>query len=135
VRARSGKPAAKAVGRYQGAVTELAFLRHKMARGSVGPQGREWHDELLHDVFEARAAAVGQPEALHAAWAGGSPPGWAPPPVDWRPPAPQQPPGSGPPPRGYPPPPRGQRAPGPWLPSQLPGPPPVPPQRRPPPSY
>jgi RsiW-degrading membrane proteinase PrsW (M82 family) len=81
VRRRSGPAAAKAVAEYQAAVTELAILRHRMARGSLGPHARQWHDELLEDVMLTRAKAVGAPHALRAAWdRRPAPPGWAPPP-------------------------------------------------------
>jgi protease PrsW len=80
VRQRSGKPAAKAVSQYQAAVTELAFLRERMGRGSVGASGPYWHDQMLAELFAARARAVGMPGALAAAWGGPPPPGWQPPP-------------------------------------------------------
>lgn len=81
VRRRSGETVAGAVREYQAAVTELAILRHRMARGSLGPDARAWHDEVLADVLASRAKAVGQPDALHAAWGRRlPPPGWAPPP-------------------------------------------------------
>ncbi|WP_064743153.1 PrsW family intramembrane metalloprotease [Pseudonocardia spinosispora] len=81
VRRRSGANVAKMVAEYQAAVTELAILRHRMARGSLGPHAREWHDELLEDVLVSRARAVGSPDALHAAWGRRTPPpGWSPPP-------------------------------------------------------
>jgi RsiW-degrading membrane proteinase PrsW (M82 family) len=156
VQQRSGAGAAKAVYEYQGAITELAFLRHKMSRGSVGPEAREWHDELLATAIDARSRAVGMPDALTAAWAQ-PPPDWVPPPADSRhgpggPAArapgrasdatdpgiglvagPFGPPGPPPGPPGPVPGPSSGRHPGPWLPSQNPGPPSVPPQRRPPP--
>jgi RsiW-degrading membrane proteinase PrsW (M82 family) len=82
VRRRSGAQAAKAVAEYQAAVTELAILRHRMARGSLGPHARQWHDELLEDVLYSRAKAIGAPDAFHAAWGRRPPPpGWAPPPA------------------------------------------------------
>jgi RsiW-degrading membrane proteinase PrsW (M82 family) len=94
VRRRSGKTAAKAVAEYQTAVTELAFLRARMRRGTVGPHARQWHDELLAALVAARARAMGQPQALTAAWLRPPPPGWAPPPPPppgWRPnPSPPQ---------------------------------------------
>jgi RsiW-degrading membrane proteinase PrsW (M82 family) len=91
VRRRSGSSVAKAVADYQAAVTELAILRHRMARGSLGPHAREWHDELLAEVLESRARAVGTPDALHAAWGRRvPPPGWAPPAADWAAPRPHQ---------------------------------------------
>ncbi len=67
VRRRSGRAVAKAVTEYQAAVTELAFLRARMARGSVGPAGPFWHQEALSELFRARMAAVGHPEALTVA--------------------------------------------------------------------
>ena len=84
VRRRSGSVVAKAVAEYQAAVTELAILRHRMARGSLSAHAREWHDELLEDVLLSRAKAVGAPDALHAAWGRRlPPPGWSPPPPNW----------------------------------------------------
>jgi RsiW-degrading membrane proteinase PrsW (M82 family) len=84
VRRRSGAVVAKAVAEYQAAVTELAILRHRMARGSLGAHAREWHDELLEDVLLSRAKAVGAPDALHAAWGRRvPPPGWSPPSPNW----------------------------------------------------
>jgi RsiW-degrading membrane proteinase PrsW (M82 family) len=88
VRQRSGKAAAKAVTEYQTAVTELAFLRARMSRGTVGPHARQWHDEWLATLVRARARAMGEPEALTAAWLRPPPSGWAPPPPqppDWTP--------------------------------------------------
>jgi protease PrsW len=82
VRRRSGKAAAKAVTEYQVAVTDLAFLRARMRRGTVGPHARQWHDERLANLVAARARAMGQPDALAAAWGRRPPPsGWTPPPV------------------------------------------------------
>jgi hypothetical protein len=90
VRRRSGSAVAKAVAEYQAAVTELAILRHRMARGSLGPHAREWHDELVEDVLLTRAKAVGAPDALHAAWGRRlPPPGWTPPSPNWTPPGPR----------------------------------------------
>ena len=88
VRQRSGKGAAKAVSEYQTAVTELAFLRARMSRGAVGPHAWEWHNERLSALAAARGRAMGQPEALTAAWLRPPPSGWAPPPPQppgWRP--------------------------------------------------
>jgi protease PrsW len=93
VRRQAGKEAAKAVAAYQATVTELAFLRNRMARGTAGPNAQRWHDELVHDLVAARAGAVARPQALRAAWQD-TPPGWRPPP-----PGPPPPPG-GPPPGG-----------------------------------
>lgn len=95
VRQRSGKPAEKAVTEYQTAVTDLAFLRARMSRGAVGPHAWEWHNERLAALGAARARAMGQPEALTAAWRQPPPSGWAPPPPPppgWRP-TPSPPPG------------------------------------------
>jgi protease PrsW len=97
VRRRSGKAAAKAVSDYQAAVTELAFLRARMSRGAVGLHARQWHDEALAALVAARARAMGQPEALIAAWPRTPPSGWAPPPPQapgWTP-NPSPPPGWG----------------------------------------
>jgi protease PrsW len=80
VRRRSGRQVAKAVAEYQAAVTELAFLRDRMARGRVGPSGAFWHGEAVEAVRQARARAVGHPEALTVAIRHHSPPGWTPPP-------------------------------------------------------
>jgi hypothetical protein len=83
VRRRSGPAVAKAVADYQAAVTELAILRHRWARGSLGPHARAWHDELVEEVLLSRAVAVGVPDALRAAWGRRPPPpGWHPPPID-----------------------------------------------------
>ncbi|HZZ51077.1 MAG TPA: PrsW family glutamic-type intramembrane protease [Pseudonocardia sp.] len=80
VKRRSGPAVAEMVADYQAAITELAVLRHRMARGSLGPHANEWHDELLQDVLYKRARAVGAPEALTAAWGRRTPPpGWTPP--------------------------------------------------------
>lgn len=55
---QSGSKAAAAVGQYQAAVTELAFLADRIARGSAGPAADRWHAQLVSTVVEARAAAV-----------------------------------------------------------------------------
>jgi len=93
VQRHSGKEAAKAVGDYQAAVTELAFLRNRFARGLVDPQDRGWHDKLLSVLGQARRRAMGMPEALTAAFQ--RPPlGWSPPPPlppGWVPPPPPPP--------------------------------------------
>ena len=108
VRRQAGSAAARAVAAYQAAVTELAFLRARMERGTAGPAARQWHDELVNALTTARAQATAHPNALRAAWPH-SPPGWQPPPA-------------GPPP-GWPPPPGGTPYPGTPYP---PGPPPYP---------
>jgi protease PrsW len=91
VRRRSGREVEKAVTRYQEAVTDLAFLRARMAKGAIGPMGRQWHDEALAEVIRARRRAVGHPEALTVALRHhGGPGGWTPPPSG-PPPSPQQP--------------------------------------------
>ena len=111
VRQRSGKDAEKAVTEYQTAVTELAFLRARMSRGAVGSHAWEWHDERLSALVAARGRAMGQPQALTAAWLRPPPSGWAPPPPQapgWRP-NPSPPPGwsAGPQGGGWSPPPGG----------------------------
>jgi protease PrsW len=58
VRQQSGSKAAAAVARYQTAVTELAFLADRMARGTAGPAAEQWHAELVATMTQARAAAV-----------------------------------------------------------------------------
>ena len=56
------RTSAKAVAEYQAAVTELAFLRDRMARGSVGPSGPLWHERGARaELRRARARAVGPP--------------------------------------------------------------------------
>jgi protease PrsW len=80
VRRRSGKKVARAVTDYQAAVTDLAFLRSRMARGSVGETGRFWHDEALAELIKARGRAVGHPEALTTAVRLHGPSTWTPPP-------------------------------------------------------
>ncbi|WP_202968856.1 MULTISPECIES: PrsW family intramembrane metalloprotease [unclassified Pseudonocardia] len=80
VQRRSGKAAAKAVAEYQAAVTELAFMRNRIARGAVRESAGALHDEKLAAVLRTRAIAVGVPEALVAAWARQRPSGWQPPP-------------------------------------------------------
>ncbi|OZM82973.1 PrsW family intramembrane metalloprotease [Pseudonocardia sp. MH-G8] len=88
VRRRSGRRVAKAVAEYQAAVTELAFLRHRLARGTVGANGPAWHVEAVEAVRAARARVVGHPEALSVAIRHHGPPGWAPPPPGPPPPVP-----------------------------------------------
>jgi protease PrsW len=80
VRRRSGREPARAVAGYQAAVNELAFLRVRMSRGSIGPSGPYWHQEALEALLRARAKAVGHPEALSVAIHPHAPPGWTPPP-------------------------------------------------------
>jgi RsiW-degrading membrane proteinase PrsW (M82 family) len=109
VRRRSGRRVAKAVAEYQAAVTELAFLRDRMARGTVGPYGPLWHNEAVEAVRQARARAVGHPEALTVALRHHGPPGWTPPPPGPPPPPPRSHPAAAPP-QSYPPPPPS----GPW---------------------
>jgi len=101
VRRQTGSEAAKAVAAYQAAVTELAFLRARMARGTAGASAAQWHHELVTSLISARAHAVARPGALRAAWPQ-PPPGWQPPPAgpptrhpqptgappNWQPPSP-----------------------------------------------
>jgi protease PrsW len=79
VRRQAGADAAKAVAAYHATVTELAFLRARMARGTAGPAAPQWHYELVNALIVARARAVAIPSALRAAWPH-PPPGWQPPP-------------------------------------------------------
>lgn len=58
VRSRAGKPAARAVGSYQAAVSELAFLREAMRRGTCGPDADGREVELIALVRVRRAEAV-----------------------------------------------------------------------------
>jgi RsiW-degrading membrane proteinase PrsW (M82 family) len=102
VRRRSGKRVAKAVTDYQAAVTDLAFLRSRMARGSVGNEtGMFWHGEALSELARSRDRAIGHPEALTMALRHHGPADWSPPPPG--PPPPGPPPGV---PQSYPAPPR-----------------------------
>ncbi|NMH93759.1 PrsW family intramembrane metalloprotease, partial [Pseudonocardia bannensis] len=80
VKRRSGKAAARAVADYQAAVTELAFLRDRIARGTVRESAHDRHDAMVGAVAGTRARAVGMPDALTAAWRRTPPPGWRPPP-------------------------------------------------------
>jgi hypothetical protein len=96
VRRRSGKRVAKAVTDYQAAVTDLAFLRSRMSRGSVGNEtGMFWHGEALSELARSRDRAIGHPEALTMALRHHSP-------ADWTPPPPGPPPGPPGPPPGVP---------------------------------
>jgi protease PrsW len=81
VRRGSGKHVEKAVTEYQDAVTELAFLRARMARGSVGDEsGVYWQREALDKLMRARSRAVGHPEALTVAMRHRGQQNWTPPP-------------------------------------------------------
>ncbi|WP_214403893.1 PrsW family intramembrane metalloprotease [Pseudonocardia lacus] len=60
VGARSGRAAAKAVADYQAAVTELAFLQARIARGTAGADADQWRRQALTDVYQARRRAVGR---------------------------------------------------------------------------
>jgi RsiW-degrading membrane proteinase PrsW (M82 family) len=59
VRQRSGGAAARAVQDYQVALTELAFLADRVARGTAGPEAAQWHAEILDAAAAARASVVG----------------------------------------------------------------------------
>ncbi|SHK69981.1 Membrane proteinase PrsW, cleaves anti-sigma factor RsiW, M82 family [Pseudonocardia thermophila] len=106
VRRQSGRQVEQAVARYQAAVTEMAFLRARMARGSVGRLAQKWHQEALAELLSARLAAVGHPQALTVALRHGGPRGGRPP-QNWTPPPPGPAPGQrqqyGPLPPGLPP--------------------------------
>lgn len=58
VKMQSGSAAAAAVGEYQNAVTELAFLADRIARGTAGPEAGRWHASLVSTVAGTRAKAV-----------------------------------------------------------------------------
>ncbi len=58
VRGRSGRPAADAVGEYQAAVSELAFLWHAMAIGTAAPDMAAHEARLVVVLREARKRAV-----------------------------------------------------------------------------
>lgn len=66
VRKRAGGAAAKAVGDYQTAATELAFLRDAMEKGTAGEGADERQRTLLSRMLVAREAAVNAPDALRA---------------------------------------------------------------------
>jgi RsiW-degrading membrane proteinase PrsW (M82 family) len=105
VRRRSGRQVAKAVSDYQVAVTELAFLQSRLARGAVGDTGLVWRKEALDELYRSRMKAVGHPEALTVALRHHGPPpgGWTPPPAG-PPPRPMRAPGRDQPPQSWPPP-------------------------------
>jgi RsiW-degrading membrane proteinase PrsW (M82 family) len=67
VRRKVGDQAARAVAGYQYAVTELAFLRHRMAQGTAGHDADQRHQVLLSTLLAARQAAVAAPGAMKAA--------------------------------------------------------------------
>ncbi|UJW36528.1 PrsW family intramembrane metalloprotease [Saccharothrix sp. AJ9571] len=54
----SGRAAGRAVGTYQSAVTELAFLRRAMATGTAPADAESHHEELVATLRSARAEAV-----------------------------------------------------------------------------
>jgi RsiW-degrading membrane proteinase PrsW (M82 family) len=66
VRRRTGRRAVRVVVGYQTAVTELAFLRDAMKRGTAGGDPQDRHQELLLNLRVARAAAVGALGAVRA---------------------------------------------------------------------
>lgn len=70
VRSRAGERAARAVTRYQAAITELAFFRNRIDHGRSGPDVRIRHDALVEEVVRARQAAIEAPGALEAARVG-----------------------------------------------------------------
>nr|WP_253769132.1 PrsW family intramembrane metalloprotease [Goodfellowiella coeruleoviolacea] len=67
VRRRAGDQAARAVAQYQVAVTELAFLRDRMAQGTAGGDAEDRHELLLARVLATRTAAVNSPGLLGGA--------------------------------------------------------------------
>ncbi|MCP2257917.1 Membrane proteinase PrsW, cleaves anti-sigma factor RsiW, M82 family [Streptoalloteichus tenebrarius] len=58
VRRRGGDVAARAVAAYQSTATELAFLRHRVDRGTTGTEAERRQEELLAALREARAVVV-----------------------------------------------------------------------------
>jgi RsiW-degrading membrane proteinase PrsW (M82 family) len=66
VRRKVGDEAARAVSAYQHSVTELAFLRHRMAQGTAGHDADDRHRVLLSTLLAARQAAVAAPDATKA---------------------------------------------------------------------
>lgn len=73
VKQRSGPDAAKAIRDYHTAVTELAFLRDRMVRGVAGPDAERCQHELVVALAQARARAIGHPQALATAWQAAAP--------------------------------------------------------------
>ena len=68
VKRRWGAQAARAVRDYQTAVTELAFLHDRVARGAVGVEAREWlHDLVAAMVISRERVSRRHPEALATA--------------------------------------------------------------------
>ncbi|RJQ78479.1 protease PrsW [Pseudonocardiaceae bacterium YIM PH 21723] len=65
VRRHAGEDVAKAVTEYQAAVTELAFLRHRIRYKTADIHASRRHDRLINNVIEARAAAVGKTDEQH----------------------------------------------------------------------
>ncbi|MGH3425827.1 MAG: PrsW family intramembrane metalloprotease, partial [Nocardioidaceae bacterium] len=57
-RRNAGRSSARAVRRYQGAVSALAFLRDRMARGVARPDAAHWHAEAVAAVVARRAQAL-----------------------------------------------------------------------------
>jgi protease PrsW len=68
VQRRWGRRAGRAVRDYQAAVTELAFLHDRVARGAVGPDARQWlHDLVAATVLARERLSYGHPEAFATA--------------------------------------------------------------------
>ncbi|MEU7475189.1 PrsW family intramembrane metalloprotease [Lentzea sp. NPDC042327] len=59
VKRKSGDAAARSVRNYQVAVTELAFLRHRIEQGTAGQSAESRHGVLLDTLHAARSAARG----------------------------------------------------------------------------
>ncbi|KOV78705.1 membrane protein [Nocardia sp. NRRL S-836] len=59
VKRKSGDSAARSVRNYQIAVTELAFLRHRIEQGTAGQSAEQRHGVLLDTLHAARTAARG----------------------------------------------------------------------------
>src|SRR5690606_37156940 len=67
IRSRAGKQASEALTAYQTSVTELAFLRERIADGATGPRVARWHAEILDAMQSARSRAQQFPTAFAAA--------------------------------------------------------------------
>ncbi|MFL6144696.1 MAG: PrsW family intramembrane metalloprotease, partial [Labedaea sp.] len=57
-RRSAGRDAARAIGGYQAAVSELAFLRHAIRLGTAGPDAADQERRLLAILITSRAIAV-----------------------------------------------------------------------------
>lgn len=74
VKRQWGPDAAKALSAYHAAVTELAFLNDRLARGASSPDTGQWHTELVDTVRFTRAQTMRHPQALQTAGSAAGPP-------------------------------------------------------------